>query len=113
MILVKNKFWSGHDLSKAPERITFRKPISDFKLADFLDDKSWENVTQISSMMPFADAKRLADLHLPMWSRDHDRVSLMRPVPGSALEKRKAVIKQLWAVKNKILSVEKLHVGVK
>jgi MarR-like DNA-binding transcriptional regulator SgrR of sgrS sRNA len=113
LILVKNKNWSGHDLQKSPEKIIFRKPIDEFKLTDFIEKKSWENITQISSMMPLADANRLSELKLPMWSRDHDRVSLMRPVSGPNLSKRKALIKKIWELKNKVFSDVQLPVGVR
>ncbi len=115
LILQRNPFWFGHDLSNSPQKIIIRKPSPDMSFGDFLDGKTWENITQVASMMPISLSQKLLEMNLPRWTRDHDRVSLLKPVPGSEqqMARRKKVILSLWGQKNTFFKNLKLPIGVR
>lgn len=82
--------------SNAPSKILIKKPEDDFEIMDFLNGKTWENLVQLTTILPPEAVKKVLSEKLPFWTRGHDRVSLLKPVgQGDLLKKRRRVLQAI------------------
>ena len=84
--------------SSGPTKIIVRKPEPEFDLMKFLDGKTWENLTQLTTIIPPEAAKKIFADKIPYWTRGHDRVSLLKPLGhGRELKNRRAILREVAA----------------
>lgn len=89
VVLKRNPYFPLEN-PKSPERIEVRNADPNFKLADFLAKKTWNNYYQISTLVPKADAQKILDSGFSIWTRGFDRVAMFKPLgKGKALQLRK------------------------
>ncbi len=89
--LKKNIYYP--DANKSAPLIIHVKPLEkEFHLNNFLNEKSWENITQVNTFLSEESAKLLAKNKLPIWTRGHDRVSLLKPNNSKTLESSRRVL---------------------
>lgn len=76
--------------------IRIRRPNPEFNIFEFLDGRTWENYVQVSTLIPPEAASKLTINELPFWTRNNDRVSVLKPLgSGPKLEKLRAILKAL------------------
>lgn len=76
----------------APSVIHIKPLEKDFHLNNFLNEQSWENVVQVNTFLSEESAQLLAKNKLPIWTRGHDRVSLLKPNNSKTLESTRRVL---------------------
>lgn len=104
--LEKNKFYFDFN-NVQPRKVLIRKSTTLVNLNEFVKAKTWENIVQITSLVNPEIVEQFKKNKLPIWTRGHDRVSLLRPLNGSNIlsniETLKAISKFKLAVKDNVL----------
>jgi hypothetical protein len=92
LALSRNQYYLIHN-ENGPEKILFRSLNRDFNFRDFSSGKTWENYVQTNSFLPEEEAQELLKSNLPLWTRSHDRVSLLRVGNGlQSLKQRESLL---------------------
>jgi MarR-like DNA-binding transcriptional regulator SgrR of sgrS sRNA len=89
--LKKNIYYP--ESNKLAPTIIHVKPLEqDFHLSNFLNEKSWENVVQVNTFLNEESAQLLSKNKLPIWTRGHDRVSLLKPNNSKTLDSSRRIL---------------------
>lgn len=91
IVLIKNKYYLNEN-KHSPVVINIRQSEPIFNLNDFLSGKSWEHITQVNSFILPETEKLLKEKHLPLWTRGHDRVSLLKPLNKNRIDSLKSLL---------------------
>ncbi len=75
LVMKKNPY---HPNPPGPDQIIFRDADPYFSIESFCRNETWENYFQTNSFIPTKEAHLLSQSKLPIWTRDFDRVSLLR-----------------------------------
>ncbi|MBP9680199.1 MAG: hypothetical protein KBD76_02245 [Bacteriovorax sp.] len=96
----------------APSIIRIKPVTKDFQLSTFLNENTWENIVQVNTFLSEETAQLILKNKLPLWTRGHDRVSLLKPNNTKTLETSRRV---LFALSEKMHSkkIEGLPLNVK
>jgi MarR-like DNA-binding transcriptional regulator SgrR of sgrS sRNA len=76
----------------APSVIHVKPVEKDFYLSTFLNEKTWENIIQVNTFLSEESAQLLSKNKLPIWTRGHDRVSLLKPNNSKTIESSRKVL---------------------
>ena len=108
---VRNQAYSSGNQKRAVS-IKIRKPDAKFDLMNFLDQKSWENYVQLTTIIPEEAAKKLIKSGLPHWTRGHDRVSVLSPLgTGEGLAEKREILELLgWELQTVSIPKSELNV---
>lgn len=101
--LIQNKYFPISQNSAVT--IMLGKSGTQFDLDSFLDEKSWENLAQLTSFVSADWEEKIVQQKLPYWARGHDRVSIFRPGFGPKNDRGRRLIRTI----NAKLSVS--HIG--
>lgn len=83
----------------AASKIIFRLKNVDYEVKEFLEGKVWPNIHRENSIVSPEMLSLFKKNETPYWTRGVDRVSLLRPLIGKGLEKRKSeilILGKLW-----------------
>ncbi len=89
--LEKNNYFVFEN-KQAPNVIGIKQADQNFKIDDFLNKKTWENIFQVNSFLLPDTEKLFKFKKLPFWTRGHDRVSLLKPMSKNNLSLTKALL---------------------
>lgn len=103
IILFPNEYFPNPNPATA-KVIKIKKPNPSSDLNEFLNQSSWENITQVCTMLDSAEYELLRSQQLPFWTREHDRTSLLKPMPGTRIEERKSFLRRMWQWKQELKS---------
>lgn len=113
--LIPNQFFKPIENTlqeKRAKKIIIKKTDPNFSLDNFFKEETWENIVQTSTLMPEELAEKLKATSLPIWTRGHDRVALIKPIHGKNLLFKRSIIKYINFKKN-ILSPKGFPLQVK
>lgn len=95
-MMVPNRFFKNG--KNTAGKILLGNKASTFEIDNFLEGKSWENLSQFTSFVPASWEEKIKKNKLPYWTRGHDRVSLFRPGYGAKNERGRQIIKAINSV---------------
>lgn len=88
MILDRNKYDKLAN-DKRIDKIHFKLGRPATNLNDFLENKTFENITQTYTLIPNELYNKIISLKLPFWTRAYDRVSYIAPIKPYAKNSQK------------------------
>lgn len=91
LILVKNKFVN----STGPDKIIVDTLSNEFNIDDFVNEKTFEDLVQLTSMMKKSDSDKIINAKKPIWSRPHDRVSLIKPLQNKMVRNNRKILQYI------------------